>query len=88
MNQFKVGDKVNKKQGYKFPGTFDKTQKESTYNQFGNYQFGCESCQFCKSDNTDQLMGLDLLSYKTFYGEQKFKAFKCNDCTAQWHKKC
>ncbi len=65
---------------------FDKTQKKSGYNKFGHYQFGSESCQFCQSDNVDQLMGLDLLQFKEFYGDKEFKAFHCNDCTAQWHK--
>ena len=32
---------------------FDPNQKKSGCNKFGHYQFGNETCQYCKSDRTE-----------------------------------
>lgn len=55
---------------------FDNKQKTSGYNKHGHYQFGVNTCLFCKSDRTE----IDRKYIWNGKKESYKKLYKCYDC--------
>ncbi len=52
---------------------FDSTQKTFGINEFGHYQFGTNSCPYCKNETTEPI--------------PETKRRKCSACSVEWTPK-
>jgi len=44
-----------------------------------------EMCPFCKNEDTRRIVGLELMSFEEYHGENPFKAFECQACNGTFH---